>query len=489
MWSNNGDRPRGQPGVAWLVIIAAVLITAVLHRVGASVAAEDDEDPVGLTIMQLQSKYMVGLANSGLFAQDATAIYQGARFILNTGTVGQRQRAIIVAADLVGIAEARDELGALEVLIAAPPVGGPVELSEGQASVQRILHELYPKVSGDDDAEQAAVGAAEMVSPRDRTLLIDELGWFGELALAPAGSADTAARDAVIGPARIVATVVISAAVAGVMALGVGFIGLVLVIVLVCIGQLISGFGSARPWHGVYAETFAVWLVLFLGLQVLADWIATPATEMPVTMAMFFASLIALAWPVLRGIPWTQVRTDIGWTLGRLPLAEPVIGLGGYLMTLPLLAMGLGVTLVLMWLQGAVAGAPPTFAPTGGPAHPIIVHMAGAAVWPKINLLILAAVAAPIVEETMFRGVLYRHLRDASARLGLVVSIGVSILINTFVFAAIHPQGLVAVPALMSLACGMALVREWRGTLIPAMVIHGVSNGLIMGTLMVVLSV
>jgi hypothetical protein len=41
----------------------------------------------------------------------------------------------------------------------------------------------------------------------------------------------------------------------------------------------------------------------------------------------------------------------------------------------------------------------------------------------------------------------------------------------------------------MSLACGMALVREWRGTLIPAMVIHGVSNGLIMGTLMIVLSV
>jgi membrane protease YdiL (CAAX protease family) len=488
MWSNNGDRPRGRPVVAWLVIIAAVLFTAVLHRVEGSGAAADDEDPVGLILMQLQAKYMVGLANSSLFAQDATAIYQGARLILNTGTVGQRQRSIIVAADLVDVAEARDELGALDVLIAAPPVGEPVELSEGRASVQRILHELYPKISGDDDAEQAAVRAAEMISPKDRARLVDELGWFGELALAPAGSAP-AAREAVIRPARIVATVVVSAAVLGVMALGVGFIGLVLVVVLVCIGQLISGFGSARPWHAIYAETFAVWLVLFLGLQVLAGWIATPATEMPVTMAMFFASLIALAWPVIRGIPWTQVRTDIGWTLGRLPLVEPVIGLGGYLMTLPLLAMGLGVTLVLMWLQGAVAGEQPTFAPTGGPAHPIIVHMAGAAMWPKISLLFLAAVAAPIVEETMFRGVLYRHLRDASARVGLVVSIVLSILINTFVFAAIHPQGLVAVPALMSLACGMALVREWRGTLIPAMVIHGVSNGLIMGTLMIVLSV
>jgi membrane protease YdiL (CAAX protease family) len=460
-----------------------------MHRVGASLAAEDDEDPVGLTIMQLQAKYMVGLANSGLFAQEATTVYQSARFILNTGTVGQRQRSIIVAADLAGLAEARDELGALEVLISAPPVGEPVRLSKGQASVQRILHELYPKVSGDDDAEQAAVRAAEMISPRDRARLIDELGWFGELALAPPGSADTAAREAVIRSARIVATVVVSAAVLGLMALCVGFIGLVLVVVFACIGQLVSGFGPARPWHAVYAETFAVWLVLFLVLQVLAGWIATPGTEMLATMAMFFTSLIALVWPVIRGIPWTQVRTDIGWTLGRLPLVEPAIGLGGYLMTLPLLAMGLGVTLVLMWFQTAFAGEQPTFAPTGGPAHPIIVHMAGAAIWPKISLLFLAAVAAPIVEETMFRGVLYRHLRDASARLGLVVSIVVSILINTFVFAAIHPQGLVAVPALMSLACGMTLVREWRGTLIPAMVIHGVSNGLIMGTLMIVLSV
>jgi membrane protease YdiL (CAAX protease family) len=475
--------------VAWLVIIAAVLITAVLHRVGPSLVDADDEDPIGLTIMQLQAKYMVGLANSSLFAQRATAVYESARFVLNTGTVGQRQRSVIIAADLAGAAEARDELEALDVLIAAPPVGGPVELSEGQVSVQRILHTLYPKISEDGDIEQAAVRAAEMISPKDRARLIDELGWFGELALAPSAGSDAAAREAVIRPARIVATVVVSAAVLGLGALGVGFIGLVLVVVFILIGQLESGFGSARPWHAVYAETFAVWLVLFLALQVLAGWVATPSTEMLVTTAMFFVSLIALAWPVVRGVPWPQVRTDIGWTLGRLPLAEPVIGLGGYLMTLPLLAAGLGVTMILMWIQGAVAGEQPTFAPTGGPAHPIIVHMAGASVWPKISLLFLAAVAAPIVEETMFRGVLYRHLRDASARLGLVVSVVLSILINTFVFAAIHPQGLVAIPALMSLACGMALVREWRGTLIPSMVIHGVSNGLIMGTLMIVLSV
>jgi membrane protease YdiL (CAAX protease family) len=32
----------------------------------------------------------------------------------------------------------------------------------------------------------------------------------------------------------------------------------------------------------------------------------------------------------------------------------------------------------------------------------------------------------------------------------------------------------------MSLATGMTLLREWRGTLLPPMIVHGISNGLVM---------
>jgi membrane protease YdiL (CAAX protease family) len=49
----------------------------------------------------------------------------------------------------------------------------------------------------------------------------------------------------------------------------------------------------------------------------------------------------------------------------------------------------------------------------------------------------------------------------------------------------IHPQGLLAVPALMSLAIAFSLAREWRGSLIAPMVMHGVSNGAVMALLMV----
>jgi membrane protease YdiL (CAAX protease family) len=79
----------------------------------------------------------------------------------------------------------------------------------------------------------------------------------------------------------------------------------------------------------------------------------------------------------------------------------------------------------------------------------------------------------------MFRGVLYRQLREASCRLGPTLSVIVSGTLVSFVFAVIHPQGLLAVPVLMALAYGFTIAREWRGTLLPAMVAHGINNGLV----------
>src|SRR5262249_52979121 len=61
---------------------------------------------------------------------------------------------------------------------------------------------------------------------------------------------------------------------------------------------------------------------------------------------------------------------------------------------------------------------------------------------------------------------------------------GLSFLLSAFVvsflFAVVHPQGFVAIPALMSLAFGFAIFREWRGSLLPCMVAHGISNGLML---------
>ena len=91
-------------------------------------------------------------------------------------------------------------------------------------------------------------------------------------------------------------------------------------------------------------------------------------------------------------------------------------------------------------------------------------------------VVVLACVAAPIVEEIMFRGLLYRYLREASLQRGLFSSALISALVSSFLFAVIHPQGLAAVPILMGLAGGFCLVREWRASLLSSMVAHGLNN-------------
>jgi membrane protease YdiL (CAAX protease family) len=45
------------------------------------------------------------------------------------------------------------------------------------------------------------------------------------------------------------------------------------------------------------------------------------------------------------------------------------------------------------------------------------------------------------------------------------------------IFAAIHPQGWVAIPVLGGIAMMLAGLREWRGSLIASMTAHAINNG------------
>ena len=387
---------------------------------------------------------------------------------------------MILAAEFAGAEEAGRVLREFDADLADPPLGDPPELTEAQADVQTLLHALYGVDARDDEHDLAPV----RLTDDQRELLVQHLGWFGRLALAPPEAQEQADREAVLAPAWRVFLLLIVVIVLGVLAGFAGSVGLVVTGVLMIVGKVRSGLVAGAGPHAIYAETFAIWMFVFFGLQVAAGFVATAsgmeAHQFAIAAGAFFASLGVLLWPVLRGIPWRQIRTDIGWTLGRRPVLEPAFGVAGYAMTLPLLAVGLVFVIVLMMIQTALAGPVPMFAPVGGPAHPIITDLAQGYWWTKVQVLFVAVVAAPIVEETMFRGVLYRHLRDASSRMGIILSIGLSTVINTFVFAVIHPQGWVAMPALMALACGFTLMREWRGTVVPSMIIHGINNAVVM---------
>jgi membrane protease YdiL (CAAX protease family) len=117
--------------------------------------------------------------------------------------------------------------------------------------------------------------------------------------------------------------------------------------------------------------------------------------------------------------------------------------------------------------------------------HPVVPILPGAGLELKVTIFVLAAIIAPIVEETMFRGVFYRHLREGTRKFGGVWSFLASALLTSFIFAAIHPQGWRGIPPLMGIAMGLNLAREWRGSLIPSMIAHGINNGLVMAIVLV----
>jgi membrane protease YdiL (CAAX protease family) len=384
--------------------------------------------------------------------------------------VRQRLRFVVLAGELQGPDEALRQLDGLRAKLGQDEVKGEPE----DVALVDVLERLYrDSKEGHPDAPS--------VTAEERERLRERLGWFGDLALAPEG-APKDAREAVLAPARRTALALI-VGVSGLAAVGlVGFAALVPFLVLLFAGRLRSGITGPFLYGGVYAEAFAVWMVLFVGLSFAAARVDVPGGELLVHAAVDLLSLLAaLAWPLLRGVPWGQMRQDVGLTLGRSPALEPLLGVVCYAMAIPLLVVGALLTLALIRLQshlpgghGGEAGAAPNL-----PVHPI-VQVVGDPDWRVlVQLLLLASVAAPIVEETMFRGLLYRQLRESTGGWGRAASILASAGAISFLFAAIHPQGWTAIPALMALAIAFSLMREWRGTLIPCMVAHGINNGLV----------
>src|SRR5207245_10194249 len=184
-----------------------------------------------------------------------------------------------------------------------------------------------------------------------------------------------------------------------------------------------GGRRSGTPYGGIYAETFALWMALFLAFNIgISKLVAAEDWLLLYQGVAFLGSLSALAWPLLRGGPWRQVRLDVGWFRGPRPALEPAMAVAGYAMTLPLLVLGVIAFFILRYRPSRLGGQT-DFLPIGQPVHPVVQYLAGESWWGPFQVILLACLAAPIVEETMFRGVLYRHLREASASFGRALSV------------------------------------------------------------------
>ncbi|HEX8341185.1 MAG TPA: CPBP family intramembrane glutamic endopeptidase [Tepidisphaeraceae bacterium] len=158
-----------------------------------------------------------------------------------------------------------------------------------------------------------------------------------------------------------------------------------------------------------------------------------------------------------RSTTWQAFQQDVGLHTGAGVLKEIAFGVLGYLAGLPIVGLALLVVLFLSrWAEQTTS-------------HPIVQTMDQTSVW---SLLLLAAVFAPITEELMFRGLFVSHLRRG-------MGVALAAVLSGLVFAAVHPQGWLAIPALMTIGGWFAVVRQWRGSLIASTVMHAINNGVI----------
>jgi len=355
------------------------------------------------------------------------------------------------------------------------------------------------RILAQEQAAQAQAGDSPEAAPQDsdpseppgtevppltaeqKARLKEWLGGSGELLVAMTTNDEKALQARAEAGARVLLG--LGAAVC--LAVPAGLAGLAMLgvfLVLAARGRTAGPGPSAGARAPIYAEMFAVWMVAFLLLAKLprvflgehAPGEAPPiSTEMQLglgVLGMALALVVSLAYIRMRGVPPRQMMQDMA--MGRPRLSDPLWGFVGYLMGVALLAIGLVVTLILIAATAGEKGAMPS--------HPIQEWLQSGSATTVMLTFFLASVMAPITEEIVFRGAMYRNLCDTFSLLGPLLAATLSTIVSSVIFAAIHPQGLVFIPVLGSLAVAFCIMRQWRGSIYPGIWAHGINNTLIL---------
>lgn len=503
------DRPgsAGRELFCWLVIALVCILQFAGNWIEQQRPAEQDPDRRGADFGDVRS--VAGQAKLAMAIRD---LVPGMKPPVpldvadqNTGSLWKRYAAVALVAEMRGPAAAMELLDAVEKAVreAAPrhaaasdAAGAPAAARAGMADItefvpsgrQRATGEALAAVLQSQILKSQAADQAD--SPPDDSLATamttvrDELGWLGLVMTTPRAK-DGGMRSGIDDVARSWFVRGMVAGLAGVLLLIAATAALIIAVVLALQRRFHPRMPDDSGSGTIYLETFAIWLAGFLlvrpvfvlmvsGAGMLAG--AGPESIQTILLGLSpvvqLGSLIALGWPVLCGRPWRQVREDLG-LLAERPAREIGCGLFGYLVTLiPLLVFTIPVAMFVQYLLRQ-----PDSLSSQAPLHPLEDLMAGGGSLQIVLLVIMASVIAPIVEEIVFRGVLFRYLRDRTgmwwSRTGSIVA---SIAFSGLIFAGIHPQNLAGLVPLFSLATAMCLLRHWRGSLLAPMTLHAANN-------------
>lgn len=371
------------------------------------------------------------------------------------------------------LSRAIEQTRALVARLRQDPEDGPTGTLAAAEAAERVIALLHMRAAAKAAADAGVEAAA--VSPEDAQTIRASLGWYGQLLLSTWSRNDVFEAGLVNGAFVLgvalasFGCVVIVAGLGGVIWLGVvGYRALSGSLDEPLPSRTVSG--AALPW------TFAAWFAGTTLLSVIGAVILGAVTSPSATPALLLQMLIMLlpltacVVPVVAGVPWSIARREMGLHAGAGWLREVGYGFVAYATAIPMLVVG-GVLafLLALLMPGQLEQA----------SHPIQKELFEGGFQERVMLFIIAAVLAPVVEEIVFRGVLFMHLRELSKRWGRWIAFGVSALASSLIFAAIHPQGVVFVPVLGALAVAFCLAREMRGSLLSCMVAHGINNALI----------
>jgi len=384
---------------------------------------------------------------------------------LDSGPLEQRYCQAIVINELEGSRPAIEYLTEIDALVDDLEF----QMTNDQKNIAMLLENLFA-----DYSEGFWDGPSLTKNEKDE--LVDQLGWCGKLAIVPERTTNQTFRDEVLAESKGTALFLIAVLV-GVVLFSIAGSGLaILAGVFTFTGTIRSGMSSERRNGGIYVETFAIWMISFMGASLLSA-ILILRFDAPrfVGSLAILATLGVLVWPIIRGVRVATMLDDLGlrW---RNPFKEIMCGIVAYIALLPFLGAAIVLVATLTALSTQM-GSSNELAPPTGPSHPIQEEIASSQSWlPILNVIFTACIVAPLIEEIVFRGLLYRHKRELSHRWGWILSVAFSSLFNGLLFAMIHPQGIVAIPALATLAMAFCLAREWRGSLVAPMTMHAINN-------------
>lgn len=512
-FERSNPAPRGLP--AWLWIAIGVLLVAVvaLQRPegpdpvhAAEMERAKELEPVGTSPLILIGKIVVAFSDPNPeFAPFLRQQLSGKSAFVPPSSADKLRTAMV----LIGVG-------------ATSPEPGPLMMGQEEPapSVAEVMEELNAKVAEDSPLRQdmksvevllaAAEGdrmagsiakmpalraALDALPVEEAAGLKQRHGWYAEV-LFSAGQPESPVRQTAKVHAGLFVAVMMVAGLGLFVAFVAGIVLLIVAIVRRAGGGLpfreavIRGGqdpieprseGSRRLW----LETFAVFLLGFLLLRLgnlALDTVATKENSRLIIVASLLGQWLLLPlifWPVFRGMPLADWRRQIGWhapSRHRIP-GEIGSGLCAYLAGVPIY-LGMAVVVVVLMMIWQLMEKQMGRQPTPPPA-PRITEILGAG-GPLIAILVflLATVWAPIVEESIFRGALFRCLRGGW---GFVLTA----VVTAGLFAAMHGYMLLQLLMIFTLGFVFAVMREWRGSLIPSVTAHALHNGMVM-TLMTV---